>query len=471
MEHSKPAAGVNADSHDRDVAQLTAWLQDHLGCTDVTLKKQRRWRPIWNAEATQNGVRRKFMLKGDRTWPTHPYPLDYEMRMQRALYENGVPIPEILGMCPDPNTMVMEWIEGGREAGLMTQAIEDSSVMTDDRWQASLRYMELLAQMHRIPPEPFVAAGAVLPVGERELALNHFERFHPMTVAVGATHPLLEFALGWMRRNVPKGRSTISFLTGDCGQFMSDGPNLTCMMDVEIGHLGDPMRDLACFRGRHPFENMGDIPALYRHYEQAMGVPNDYDALAYYTVGFLAEAIYGPFFGMHQTARGGDWVESAIQVAVIGRRTMEALSEILGITLDAIELPDPEPTPIEDLAFDKLIADLKRLPENDELPDWQRNIVASIPAYLRNHMHYRNWAQREDLIDVAQVVGAPVRDANEANTALLEFVAAAGPEQDAALTRLFHRMALRQCLIIAGPNAPDHLALTPTDPILHLKEG
>jgi len=125
--------------------------------------------------------------------------------------------------------------------------------------------------------------------------------------------------------------------------------------------------------------------------------------------------------------------------------------------------------PVEDLAFDKLIADLKRLPESDELPDWQRNIVAAIPAYLRNHMHYRNWAQREDLIDIAKVVGTPVRDANEANSALLAFIAAAGPEQDAALTRLFHRMQLRQCLIIAGPDAPDHLALTPTDPILHLK--
>jgi hypothetical protein len=330
--------------------------------------------------------------------------------------------------------------------------------------------MELLAKMHRVPPEKFVAAGAVLPEGERALALNHYERFHPMAEAANLKHPFLEFCLGWMRRNVPAGRTGISFLTGDCGQFMSDGPNLTCMMDVEIGHLGDPMRDLACFRGRHPFENMGDIPALYRHYEQAAGVPNDYDALAYYTVGFLAEAIYGPIFGMYDMGRGGDWVESAIQVAVIGRRTMEALAEIIGIELDTLALPEPEPTPVEDLGLQKLIAELGRIPESEAFPGWQRGALASIPAYLKNRMHYRNWAQREDLADIAAVTGEKARDAIEGDAALLRFIASAGPDQDAALTRLFHRISLRQCLIIAGGD-PAHLALTPTDPILHMKRG
>lgn len=460
----------SVNGYDREVASLTLWVEDQLGCTEVVLHKQRRWRPIWNAEATQNGVRRKFMLKGDRTWPTHPYPLDYEMRMQRALYENGIPIPEILGFCPEPATIAMEWIEGGRDAGLMTQAMEGTSEMSSDRWEASLRYMDMLADMHRIPPEKFVAAGAALPVGDREIALNHYERFHAMAEAGGLKHPFLEFCVGWMRRNVPAGRSGMAFLTGDCGQFMSDGPNLTCMMDVEIGHLGDPMRDLACFRGRHPFENMGDIPALYRRYEQASGVPNDYDVLAYYTVGFLGEAIYGPMFGMHDMGRGGDWVESAIQVAVIGRRTMEALAEIIDLELEWFTLPEPEPTPIEDLGLGKLFAELGRIPESEAFPGWQRGALAAIPAYLKNRMHYRNWSQREDLADIEEVTGERVRDAAEGEAALLRFIGRSGPEQDRALVRLFHRMSLRQCLIIAGPNAPDHLALTPTDPILHMKE-
>jgi len=67
-------------SYHGDVEGLTSWLEEHLGCTEVELHQQRRWRPVWHAFATQNGHRRELLLKGDRTWPTHPYPLDYEMR-------------------------------------------------------------------------------------------------------------------------------------------------------------------------------------------------------------------------------------------------------------------------------------------------------------------------------------------------------------------------------------------------------
>lgn len=461
---------VAVASHSDDVTRLTRWLEEHLGCSEIRLHKQRRWRPVWHAEARQNGKPIEFLLKGERTWPTHPYPLDYEMRMQRTLHENGIPIPAILGMCPEPNTIVMQWMRGGRDPGLIQEAIENRSTMSPDRWTASLRYMEILADMHRIAPERFAAQGATMPTNATELALGNYERFHAMTRQLGITDPLLEFSVRWLRRNVPQNRHAVSFLTGDCGQFLSDGPELTCIMDVEIGHLGDPMRDLACFRGRHPIENMGDVPALFLHYEQSAGVPLNYDAIAYHTVSFLAEAIYGPLFGLHETGRGGDWVESAVQVAMIGRRCMEALAEILGLELEDLSLPTPEPTPFEDLALAKLAADIGRLDETEALQDWQRGIMLTIPDYLRKRGHYRAWLEREDLADIAAVIGRDSADIVEADAALVRFIKEAGPEQDAALTRLFHRRTLRHCLVIAGPDAsPDHLALAKMEPILDRK--
>lgn len=461
---------VQTESHADDVALLSNWLENELGCTDIQLHKQRRWRPVWHVQARQNGKPVQYLLKGDRTWLTHPYPLDYEMRMQRTLHENGIPIPAILGMCLEPNTIIMEWITGGRDPGLIQEAIENRSTMTPDRWQASLRYMEILADMHRIPPEKFARAGAAMPADATEIALGNYERFHAMTGQNGITDPMLEFAVRWLRRNVPMHRKTVSFVTGDCGQFLSDGPQVTGVLDVEIGHLGDPMRDLACFRGRHPIENMGDVPALFLHYETAMGVPLDYDAIAYHTVSFLAEATYGPLFGMSETGRGGDWVESAVQVAIIGRRCMEALAEILGVELEDMALPDPEPTPVEDQALAKLSADIGRLEETDALQDWQRGIMLSIPDFLRKRGHYRNWMERGDLDDVAQVIGSRSADVAEADRLLNAFIEGAGPEHDAALTRLFHRRMLRQCLVIAGPNpSPDHIALAKMEPILDRK--
>ncbi len=460
----------STEAHDRDVARLTAWLADHLGCSDIVLHKERRWRPVWRATATRNGAPVEFLLKGERTWLTHPYPLDYEMLMQRTLHENGIPIPAILGMCPDPNTIVMEWVRGGRDPGLIAEAIETRSLMSPDRWQASLAYMEILAEMHRIPPEKFAAVGATMPRSASEISLGNFERFHAMTVQIGITDPFIEFFSRWLRRNQPRGVDRIAFLTGDCGQFLSDGPEVTCILDVEIGHLGDPMRDLACFRGRHPIENMGDVPALFRHYEQAASVPLDYDALAFQTVAFLCEAYYGPLFGMHDMGRGGDWVESIFQVAVIARRAMEALAEIIGLELEPIMMPPPEPTPYEDLALGKLMAELGRLPESDALQAWQRNILVSLPHYLRERGHYRTWCDSADLADTAGLTGTRPANLTEANAHLTQFIETAGPDHDAALVRLFHRRFLRQCLIIAGPDAaPDHIALAVMEPILNHK--
>ncbi|MEJ6011130.1 phosphotransferase [Novosphingobium aquae] len=458
------------DTHDADVALLTAYLEDELGASQIELHKERRWRPVWRATMMRNGQPTELLLKGERTWLTHPYPLDYEKDMQRTLHENGVPIPAILGYCPEPAAIVMEWVRGGRDPGLIQQAIEQGSEMTEDRWQASLSYMEILARMHSIPPEKFVAAGALMPADDRAIALGNFELFHAMTGMNGISDPFIHFFAGWLRRNYPKGTSRVSFLTGDCGQFLSDGPEVTCILDVEIGHLGDPMRDLACYRGRHPIENMGDVPALFLHYEQASGQPLDYDAIAFHTVAFLCEAYYGPFFGLHDMGRGGDWVESMVQIAVIGRRAVEALAEIIGLELDDITLPPPEATPLEDLALGKLIAELGRLPESDALPDWQRNVLASIPHYLKNRGHYRQWCEAADIAETAALTGSHPANVTEADAALTRFITAAGAEQDAALTRLFHRRFLRQCLIIAGADpAPDHIALAKMEPILDRK--
>lgn len=458
------------DTHDADVAQLSAYLKNELGCTEIALHKERRWRPVWRATAIRNGQPVEMLLKGERTWLTHPYPLEYERNMQRTLHENGVPIPAILGYCPEPAAIVMEWVRGGRDPGLIQQAIEQGSEMTAERWQASLSYMDILARMHAIAPEKFVATGAVMPADDRAIALGNFELFHAMTGMSGISDPFISFFAGWLRRNYPKGRSRVAFLTGDCGQFLSDGPEVTCILDVEIGHLGDPMRDLACYRGRHPIENMGDVPALFLRYEQASGQPLDYDAIAFHTVGFLCEAYYGPLFGLHDMGRGGDWVESMVQIAVIGRRAVEALAEIIGLELDEIALPPPDAAHFEDLALNKLIAELGRLPESDALPGWQRNVLASIPHYLRGRGHYRRWCDAADLAETIALTGTAAPSLTAANANLVRLIEASGPEQDAALTRLFHRRFLRQCLIIAGEDpATGHIALARMEPILDRK--
>jgi len=452
---------------DAEEARIAAYLEAQLGCGDVEIRRMRRWRPIMEAEVTRGGVRQKLFLKGERTWPTHPYPLEYERDMQLALAASGVSVPEILGWVADPPTIVMAWAEGGRDAGLIQEAMEQGSTMSEDRWQASLQYMDRLAQMHAIPVDRFAGAGAHMPASNAEAMLGNFERFHAMSDALGITDPFIAFVSGWLRRNCPRNTSGLAFLTGDCGQFLSDGPEITCLMDFEIGHIGDPMRDLACFRGRHPIENMGDLPALFARYAEASGKPLDLAAMAFHTVAFLAEAYYGPLFGLHDAGPGGDWVEAQVQVAVIGRRCLEALAEVVGIDLDWPVLPAPQATPREDLALSRLEAEIMRLPDHPRLQDWQRNILASLPRSLRQMGHYRTWRDDAFIGDVEALTSVRAGDVAAAEALLLAFVRDARPDQDIPILRLLHARLTRDCLIIAGEN-PDrgHIALAPMEPVL-----
>src|SRR3546814_19897398 len=143
----------------------------------------------------------------------------------------------------------------------------------------------------------------------------------------GIIDPFMEFCAVWLRRNVPEHRSRISFVTGDCGQFLSEGPEVTAILDVAVGYLGDHLHYLACFRGRHPIENMGDLPAFFRHYEKALGEPLDARVIAYNTVVFLFIGNYAQLFDHDTIFPVGDWVEAQFLVALLGGRCLEAGAE------------------------------------------------------------------------------------------------------------------------------------------------
>src|SRR3546814_17174057 len=86
------------------------------------------------------------------------------------------------------------------------------------------------------------------------------------------------------------------------------------------------------------------------------------------------------------------------------------MAEILGLELEEFELPEPDVTPLEDMALDKLIAEVQHLPLSEDFADWQRGVLAAIPIYLRNQLHYHGWARDADLNDAAEVLGHRPKD-------------------------------------------------------------
>src|SRR3546814_3589793 len=85
------------------------------------------------------------------------------------------------------------------------------------------------------------------------------------------------------------------------------------------------------------------------------------------------------------------------------------------------------------MALDKLIAEVQHLPLSEDFADWQRGVLAAIPIYLRNQLHYHGWARDADLNDAAEVLGHRPKDLKVADRELVDFVRSAAPEHDKAL--------------------------------------
>jgi aminoglycoside phosphotransferase (APT) family kinase protein len=460
-------AAPATDAEER--AAITAWIEKAIGGRVTKIERLRRWRAIWRAWVKDDKGERSYMVKGVRPWDSIPYSLKHEMLTMEVLAKNGIPVPHIYGMMEFPEAFVMDWVEAdGRDGALVQESIEHASTITPNRWAASLKYMEQLVLIHKIPVDQFKHTEAVFTKNAYDIAMTHYDLNMDMLEEANALDAMMQFFTVWLRRNVPQHRTTPTFVTGDCGQFLNEGPEIATIIDLEIGHISDAMNDLACFRGRHPVENMGDVHELFRHYARSGGQPLDVRVIGFHTVVFLGMALVGPILALHKKHSGGDWVEGVMQLAFIGRRTVEALAEVAGVPLEEnIRLPEPHLSPLVDMAMDKLESELKHLPTSDAFAPWQRGILVSLPQYLRAQAHYGRWMEEEDLSEIGALLGKRPANLIEADKVLKAFVEKAGPDQDAALIKLFYRRLLRMCLSFAGPGAPKtHLMFMKVEPII-----
>src|SRR3546814_14002292 len=72
------------------------------------------------------------------------------------------------------------------------------------------------ARMHSLPVEPFVAVGMHRPETAEDIALVGLHAYLPHYERTKRKpEPLLEFVIGWLRRNVPTHRNKASFIQFD----------------------------------------------------------------------------------------------------------------------------------------------------------------------------------------------------------------------------------------------------------------
>ena len=384
MNKQADSAG-NPDQDSLEAQQIMGiknWVKTNLGGEVHEITRLERWRPQWkvsySAYGDEGGQINAVLFRGDRSI-AGKQDLRFEMEVMQALEANGIKVPHIHGWVDFPKAFVMDWIDTeDRAPGMLHTAIENPSTLSDERWLAMLNYMNHLARMHAVPVTEFTHIRRLChpPQTAAEIALNSTEHMYQAGSRMGHIDPPLEFLQSWLRRNVPEHRTRVNFIAGDAGQFMSAGTDVLALLDFELASIGDTHWDLACFRGRHPYENMGDIPALYRRYAEVSGTEVDLPVVGYYTVAFLQLSAIGATFFMLPGAKGGNWIEGALEYASITRRAYEAIAELQGIALDYdLQLPEPVIKPWEDSGLQKLMVDIERLPTSSTFEHWERKLM------------------------------------------------------------------------------------------------
>jgi aminoglycoside phosphotransferase (APT) family kinase protein len=429
----------------------------HLDGEVREIVRLERWRPQWKVSYTSGDSMRTVLFRGNRP-VAGDSDLRFEMEVMQVLEANGVQVPHIHGWVDCPKAFVMDWVEtDDRAPGMVHTAIVNPDTLSAERWQALLGYMQHLAQIHTVPVAAFrhIRRLSHPPQTPREIALHQSEHMYRIGVKTDNNDSVAEFLQTWLRRNVPEHRNEARFIAGDAGQFMSAGTEVLAVMDFEIANIGDTHWDLACFRGRHPLENMGDIPALYRRYEEVSGNAVDLRVVGYYTVAFLQLSGIAAKLFMLPEVRGANWIEGALEYSSIMRRAFEAIAELQGIELDYdLHLPEPVTKDWEDSGLRKLLIDIERLPTSSAFAPWEKALMHDIPRFLLNYARYRDWFEREAMRDISLVTGREHATLAEADLAMFDVIAQDDAARDALIVPIMHRRLLRLGMILAGSD-PD----------------
>lgn len=433
------------------VARIRAFVEEVTGGRIVRMEQQVRWRPAWFADIEKDGEIIELHLRGDRAGDVAIFPeLKREADIMQVLGEQGVPVPKIYGYCFDPPCIVMDSIPGTRD---MADAPDDATRVAIGR-----EYMTAVAQMHSLPLEPFVAIGMDRPRTPEEIALVGLSAYLPHYERTKRKpEPLIEFIIGWLRRNVPTHRDKASFIQFDSGQFLLKDGKMTGLYDFEFSMIGDPMVDIATMGMRDSVEPLGSpLADLCRHYETVRGEAIDHDVVTFHVVQFATLGTM-QFAGTVAQPVPGDPHSIYLLFDLSLRQViLLALGALLGQ-----ERPELPPLPNSEGANAALIA---------KLSDTLAGMKGATPIdeeQKRQALDLIEWVSRadqmgaeaivRDLADVSAYLGGTFTDWPAAEAALEAHVRKAGADQDVALFRLFSAIEGRRMQVF-GPTEIGHAA-------------
>jgi aminoglycoside phosphotransferase (APT) family kinase protein len=439
---SDHAVGSGGSGGSGDDAKIVAWLESLLGGTVTTWSRQPRWRPMWFADVERDGVVQRVVVRGERSDSVLQFPLDHEMRFQQVLEQQGIRVPKVYGWCDEPRAYAMETVPGRPDFKGVSP--EDRAIIVDE-------YLQELARIHALPLQPFIDAGIVRgssPADAAHVGIRQFVRV--FRAGKVRPDPLMEFVLGWLARHPLPVSDREAAVVWDSGQFHHVDGHFSAVMDVEIGHLGDPMMDLAAWRMRETVIPFGDFDKLYDRYAELSGKPVDMAAIQYHHLFFTLTNTLSFHPALAQPIPTTDYMTYAQWVSETNLHTIETMAEYLGIELDDVPVPDPVSSPVS-APFEHLSRSLRSIEVDDPYVAYQVRIAFRLARHLQRFDEIGGEVVDHDRADIAALIGRRVPDDwDECEAELERFVLADDGAHDRQLVVLFNRR-WRRYKALMGP--------------------
>jgi aminoglycoside phosphotransferase (APT) family kinase protein len=434
------------------------WIEQQLGARIVEVEQQGRWRPHHFITVAQpDGTTTQVLARSprdpelidDSRFLSH-FSLEREARVLEALQGVGVKIPEFLGFSDQHQLILMSKVDGTNDLSLASDDAARRRIMNE--------YVEELAQLHDLDVSTMRLTGLDVPHTPSDIALAGKFSFMEADFATARPtlrpEPLLELGIWWLHANIPQGARRVSFVQGDTGpgQLMFADDRLTALIDWELAHVGDPMLDLGVARMRNMLYPVGSLHETFAHYERVTGRPLDRPALRYYTV--LA-TLLSPL-GMAATlqrpsAKVGSMLVRYGWDVTLRRGMTDALAEELGLEITPPDLP-PRPSDDDPTLFDYLAEHLELLCvplAHDAAERFQLDSALAISRTLQLDSKIGDRLLRDDLDDMAEVLGHRPTDREAGMAALAELVAAKPDTHLESLVMLFGRVERRREFLLA----------------------
>lgn len=395
-------------------------------------------------------LRRAQPTAGDDT-QVGGIPLAVEARLLQLARAANVPCPQVLHVLEPADGLgdgfLMEWLEGET----LGQRIVRSESLAAVRPQLARACGEVLGRIHAIDWQR-AGLGEVLPrATPAQLVDDTFALYRELDVPA----PMIDYSWRWLVEHLPAG-SRQSLVHGDFrnGNLMITPDGIAAVLDWELAHIGDPLRDLGwlCVNSWRfgnsdlPVGGFGEIDELLAGYRETSGLDIDREQLRFWQV-------FGSFWWsiitlqMAQSWRSGE--TPSLERPVIGRRSSEAQMDCVNLLIPgAYALPDP----------DRPLDAGTRLPMPAELIEGVAAFLKeTVAGQLDPHGQFlaRVGANSLRIAQRELVYGADLADAERARLAVLL-------GQDAPLDALRQDLAaqLRDGMPLETPGLADHLRAT-----------